>query len=453
MKKILLFFFLFSSLSFSQSKKADAILNEISKVTADSLRCKLTLQLLLYTSELTQQDKINYSKKILTISREKKDKVLESIITSSLAYIFLINGNSLQATELCYQALEIAEKENSNFAKGFGYNVLALCDETNDYNKYRNYLFKSLKYCKKSNENSITAAIYKNISDSYFSEKQKDSALYYAQKAHQQSVKYKQEYIENFALISLGNIHYYLMKDKEIGYAYMKKVVNTNYTKVNPEANLYANLAIANLFRDEKKLDSALYYTNKAFVKKDKIPFASSIYVYNMYKKIYAKTNSDSAVKYYQLYETVKDSIKKMSNFEQQQLLTIKKDIEFENNELERKLKIQYSIIGIGIIILFSLYLLLGRSFITNTRLIKFFGIVGLLIVFEFINLIIHPFLEKITHHNVILMLLALVGIAALLVPLHHRVEHWATNKMVEKNKQIRLANAKKTIEQLEDKS
>ena len=49
-------------------------------------------------------------------------------------------------------------------------------------------------------------------------------------------------------------------------------------------------------------------------------------------------------------------------------------------------------------------------------------------------------------------MLLALVCIAALLVPLHHRVEKWATAKLVEKNKQIRLAAAKKTIEQLDTK-
>ncbi len=47
-------------------------------------------------------------------------------------------------------------------------------------------------------------------------------------------------------------------------------------------------------------------------------------------------------------------------------------------------------------------------------------------------------------------MLLALVCIAALLVPLHHKLEKWATNKLVEKNKQIRLAAAKKTIQELE---
>jgi len=39
-----------------------------------------------------------------------------------------------------------------------------------------------------------------------------------------------------------------------------------------------------------------------------------------------------------------------------------------------------------------------------------------------------------------------------LLVPFHHKVEKWATSKLVEKNKEIRLAAAKKTIEQLETK-
>ena len=120
--------------------------------------------------------------------------------------------------------------------------------------------------------------------------------------------------------------------------------------------------------------------------------------------------------------------------------------------EDERKQNIQYALIALGIIVLLTLYLLLSRSFITNTKLIEFFGVVALLIVFEFLNLLLHPFLERVTNHSPILMLLALVCIAALLVPLHHKVEHWATAKLVEKNKKIRLASTKKTIEELENK-
>ena len=77
---------------------------------------------------------------------------------------------------------------------------------------------------------------------------------------------------------------------------------------------------------------------------------------------------------------------------------------------------------------------------------------IALLIVFEFLNLLLHPFLENVTHHTPVLMLVALVCIAALLVPLHHKIEKWATHRLVEKNKAIRLADAKKTIEKLEGK-
>jgi hypothetical protein len=120
--------------------------------------------------------------------------------------------------------------------------------------------------------------------------------------------------------------------------------------------------------------------------------------------------------------------------------------------EEQRKQNIQYALIALGIIVIITLYLSLSRSIITNTKLIKFFGVIALLIVFEFLNLLLHPFLERVTNHSPLLMLLALVCIAALLVPLHHKLEKWATTKLVEKNKAIRLAAAKKTIEQLENK-
>jgi hypothetical protein len=78
--------------------------------------------------------------------------------------------------------------------------------------------------------------------------------------------------------------------------------------------------------------------------------------------------------------------------------------------------------------------------------------VLGLLVVFEFINLLIHPWLASFTHESPVLMLLVLVLIASLLIPLHHRLEKWIKEKMIEKNKAIRLAAAKKTIEKLEKK-
>jgi hypothetical protein len=43
-----------------------------------------------------------------------------------------------------------------------------------------------------------------------------------------------------------------------------------------------------------------------------------------------------------------------------------------------------------------------------------------------------------------------MVSIAAFLIPIHHKLEHWMTQRLVEKNNRIRLAAAKKTIAELE---
>jgi len=175
-------------------------------------------------------------------------------------------------------------------------------------------------------------------------------------------------------------------------------------------------------------------------------------------RKIYIhEAVKDSIIFYSQLQINYKDSVnnqKKTAEFQNltfaQQLREIDEQTKAKEAAEERTQNIQYALIALGIVILIILYLLLSRSFITNTKWIEFFGVIALLIVFEFLNLLLHPFLERITHHSPVLMLLALVSLAALLVPLHHRLEKWATHKLVEKNKKIRLETAKRTIQKLE---
>jgi hypothetical protein len=64
--------------------------------------------------------------------------------------------------------------------------------------------------------------------------------------------------------------------------------------------------------------------------------------------------------------------------------------------------------------------------------------------------LFIHPYLEEWLHHSPALMLLILVAIAAHLIPLHHRIEHWVLHTLIARNKRLRLAAAKRTVAKLE---
>ncbi|MHB1177819.1 MAG: hypothetical protein ACYCZO_05750 [Daejeonella sp.] len=119
----------------------------------------------------------------------------------------------------------------------------------------------------------------------------------------------------------------------------------------------------------------------------------------------------------------------------------------------ERSHNLQYAAIAIALITFLIFFLILSRSIIVKTKFIEFFGVLGLLAVFEFINLFIHPYLAHITNDSPVLMLLILIVIGAMLVPLHHKLEQWMTKVMVEKNKKIRLEAARKTMAEFEVKS
>ncbi len=87
-----------------------------------------------------------------------------------------------------------------------------------------------------------------------------------------------------------------------------------------------------------------------------------------------------------------------------------------------------------------------------GAKAIKNLSLIALLLFFEFINLLLHPFLGRVTHHSPILMLLCMAAIAGLLIPLHHRMEKFITNMLVSKNNRVRLESARRTIEELESR-
>jgi tetratricopeptide (TPR) repeat protein len=209
------------------------------------------------------------------------------------------------------------------------------------------------------------------------------------------------------------------------------------------------------------QVDSSIYYASKALWLDQRFNLlVQQLRASTLLTKLYKQENKiDSAFKYQQIMINTRDSIFSLEKINRMQTLEFNEqlrqqalEIEKSKSAEERKQNIQYALITIVLFSLIILFLFLSRSFITNTKLITFFGVIVLLLVFEFLNLLLHPFLERITHHSPVLILFALVCIAALLVPVHHWLEELTTVKLVEKNKSIRLANAKKTIAKLEDK-
>lgn len=166
---------------------------------------------------------------------------------------------------------------------------------------------------------------------------------------------------------------------------------------------------------------------------------------------------TDSALVYSKLAHAWRDSFTALQNRSQlqNQLFTQElKDREeakaMEEAKEERSRNIQFGIIALIVITLGIFLLIFSRTSVVGAKAIKNLSLIALLLFFEFINLLVHPFLGELTHHSPLLFLLCMAAIAGLLIPLHHRMEKLITNMLVSKNNRVRLEAARRTIEELE---
>ena len=153
----------------------------------------------------------------------------------------------------------------------------------------------------------------------------------------------------------------------------------------------------------------------------------------------------------------LQDSLTNVNNLYKVQGMTFEQELkDHEDAKLKaeasaaRSRNIQFGIIALIVLTLGIFLLVFSRTAVVGAKAIKNLSLIALLLFFEFINLLLHPFLDRITNHSPILMLLCMAAIAGLLIPLHHRMEKLITDMLVSKNNRVRLESARKTIEELE---
>jgi hypothetical protein len=47
---------------------------------------------------------------------------------------------------------------------------------------------------------------------------------------------------------------------------------------------------------------------------------------------------------------------------------------------------------------------------------------------------LLHPFIAEKSHHSPLIEIVVFVGIAAIITPTHHKIQHWLLNKLAEYN-------------------
>jgi hypothetical protein len=469
MNKICLFLFVFvlsvvnvqsqsARVDFSQKPpNIDSLLPKIAAEKNDSARYYLAMSALTI-SETNPVEDMHNSEAILLHGQKNNDLVCQLLGYSCLCYDYIAFGNQVKSLEYGIKANQVAEQSKNDRLKTFGKAMLALSYLTmGDFDKAVAYNKAANEAGSKYETDIIYVCAVNDMGTIYLAMNKIDSALIYTQKAYELAIKSGINYWLTTTYLQFGSIHA-SMKNSALAMSYWNLALAEAKRINSPKFTSMANAAIADYFYTNNQKDSAKVYATRAIASVKNTAFQTlSAAPAKLLLNIYKNVSLDSAFKYSEIYRTANDTLYNIKALQQAQLISVEEQsrqeqLKFEEEQAAEKQKenLQYTFIALGIVTFFMLFILFSRKHITNTKVIEFLSVVSLLIVFEFLNMLVHPILEKITHHSPLLMLLSLVTMAALLIPLHHKLEHWAVNKLVEKNKLTRLAAAKKTIDELE---
>jgi len=397
-----------------------------------------------------------YARKIVAAGKAMHNTLVTAMGMAKMATAYMRVQDDTRLLEAALTALKMAEPSDNPVVMATIYDIMSAGYRLNP-EKDIEYELKAIDIIDHHAPNRFYVIILDNYAEELLIQGQLRLALQYSQRANEMSLLYDKFEASTFINRNLGNINLAL-GNRELAKTYYN--LNLAEARKNHYIKLYyfAYNGLGNYFEQTDQKDSAAwYYSLSLQYAKNSTGIGQFIYpsrwLYNYYK---TRRQADSAEKYMDLYLSATDSIANQKKAIQVQNIAFEEDLrqqsirqEKEVDMLARRRNLQLGVLAIGILGAIILFLLLSHSIIVSHKLVAFLSILLLLVLFEFINLLVHPFLESVTHDSPVLMLMALVGIAALLVPLHHRLEKWTTQKLVEKNKRARLMAAKRTIMQL----
>lgn len=415
-----------------------------------------------------------------------KDDSLTCQVHLEYGSVFLLKNDKLLALRNFMAALRIAEELKNNGLLRFGYIKLStFYTDIEDYDKAIDYRVKVLEkldqmksgqapfnrvqemtqigdlYALKKNydmsmnyyEQALTVAdqlkfepikalIYRSIINNYLADNQPQKALDYFNTHPALRDFLKTLNFGYFVDQSYGFIYMRLGKYDSAEYCY-KRVAPFFENAVNV-ANQYSyNYQMGLLYSKKAETAKAIAYFLKAKDVADKIGRLDQMSdVSSQLDSLYRRQgNYQQALHFTSLNFQYKDSLEKLGR--ERDLMVVEVADEQQRQEriakekLELKQKrdnIQYMLITIGIAALFVIMVMMGM-FRVSAATIKMIGFFTFLMFFEFIFLIFKKNIYAVTQGEPWKDLLFMILLAAILLPLHHWLEHRVIHYLTSHNR------------------
>lgn len=429
----------------AQRRTADSLTNLLTLEKIDSNRVTIMNKLANTYNQFDPAKGLIVAQQAYDLARKIHFVSGEVTALGFMGNAYNVTGNYNEAMELYLRQLAIAEKQYLPRRMATSLmNIAILHTQQMDLRKGLDYYLRSDSIIRVNQLKDFEFSNFVNLGDLYDRLNSMDSAFFYYSKALTRAGELNNAYYLGASFIGLGNC-YVKMSKNEQGLAHYYKALQ--YLKLANQDDLYCETAnnMAKLFESENKKDSALHYAKLMYSIAEKDGFQSRLvdasgFLANYYKK---QGNSDSAFRYLERVTQLKDSMNSLVKVKAFQHKSFSEEIRqaeiAEQKRLdraERFQQLQLLAIGIFIPIFFLLTLLLSRRKI-HAKAIQILGIISLLLLFEYLTLLLHPFVLKITNHTPVFEMLIFVCIAAILIPGHHRIERWLIKRLTHKNRKV----------------
>jgi tetratricopeptide (TPR) repeat protein len=379
-----------------------------------------------------------YAQQGLDLARKFSFKKGEADCMNRLGVVLWKNGKYDRALAFLLNSLQLREEINDRIGilKSLSDIGIVYSDQMDNV-KALSYHFRAKAIAQELHEKRMLGIVLSNIGNCYIKLNKVDSALNYVMQAYaiQQSIKDVATLPNTLSI--LGDINYNMGHDA-LALDYYRVSINlaANNNDQSGLADTYNS--IAKLYQHKGAADSSVYYAGKALSSAKAAMYPEGIYnASNLLTNVYQGKNEHLELFYLKIALAAKDSMFNAEKVKQVQKLSFneaarQEEITEEKHRAEETRIINLQLIGIAMFIpfFFLMVLVLNKSRV-HRKVIEFMSVLSLLLVFEFITLFIHPFVQRISNHLPLLELAILVTLASVLVPFHHRLTNFMRQKLV----------------------
>ena len=422
----------------AQKQKADSLAALLAKEKTDTGRVTYMWKISSYLYSYAPDSALRIAQKALFLSRRIKYVEGESRSLGQMANGFLSMSDYPHALEYYLQKLKLEEQRNNPYnLAGVTMNIGIVYVYREEYEKALLYLYRADSIITANNITDLKFNINLNIGDVYNRKNIPDSAFNYFSRSLLFAGMMQDGDFTGIAMTGLAHVYLQLHRyDKALEY-YRDGIANLESAD-DEDMLCEASLGLAKLYDGQNDADSAAYFGRRSFSLAKKDSFSSrqleaAVFLTELYKKV---PNNDSAYFYLQQEQALGALINSKEKIRESQNISISEQLrqdEMADNlkkaKEERSQQLQLLLIGLFIPTFFLITILLSRIRL-HIRVIRFLGIISLLILFEYLTLLLHPMVLNITHHTPFLELLIFVAIASMLIPAHHRIEHRLIEKL-----------------------